>query len=1383
VDDEISVDEDVLSVDEDTSQVSVDEDADALSVDDEPAVEADDSSNGVLKTTGVVTNDTFYNYFDDTGTLLDNVTDDELVFDGDFSEIGVSYMQITKSIKLSGNNSIFKDVSFIILADDVVFDGFKLSQTTDISLIYIQDVNNVIISNNVMEYGALEGFDSYAIYANTVEALKIINNTITYIGNTNGTVVNSAIRIEGDEDNEIPSDEITIQGNTFYISIPSVAVSHPDMYSMENTKIFSSGVELLYCTDVDISDNEMTIGYNDYHGTMDTIYGIVVRGNPMNFMADVVSDDISINNNTIKGLGHGLIYGILVAGNNFEVCNNNVTVLSDSYYANGIEVEGPSETGIVENNTIIARAPGATYGIISGVLRMGSIEDVIYIDNSISTESYLSCGMQLSEWGGQVINNTIIALGNYTVGICDSIAMYPATIYGNDITCSGSNIGTDYTGDGILGRESIGIAVLGDVLIDDNNISSTGIGIKASEKGQMIITDNNINVTANSGKSNNYAIFADEIDGLELYDNNITFSGMVDYQFEIVDSYEYGGYVYYVYDTSNNTRSYGVYVKKSDVVIASNNFIIEIPTFDVNWGITREAFSEGIVLDGCDDLVLSYNNISISTNGGEDWNTIYGIDILNSANAVLSNNNITVESIGYIYAIIIDDENFTISDNNIGVSSDNYACGIDVEGAASGVIDNNYFLVFADSFAYPVYTGMTSGEVNVNITDNNIVSGAYYVVGLEIAANNALIENNNISVFGNHTIGIGAKTSELSINNNRVFARASNEGNISVWDGMGTENVGIKVISGNVTMFDNVVFSNAIGLFIGLNTENALVEDNAIGVIANNGKVNNIAIFADDLDTLVIDDNNIYFNGKVDNQFNQTGNDTYGYPIYDTSDNTVSYGIFIVNSDVTITDNTMFLNTPAFAVNWGATREAFSEGIVLEGCDDLVLSGNDILICTNGGSSGDTLYGIDILNSANPYIVDNNITVNSTGYIYGIIINDENFTIVDNSINVSSDNYACGIDVEGTAKGEILYNDITATAVNSAYPIYSGMNYMPVDVTIDGNDIAGEAYYVVGIEVGGTNAVIADNDINVKGNHTIGIGSSVDELTVDNNNIVSDASNEGDVFVWDSMGTDTTGIKITNGNFSITNNDIDTTGDYAAILGDSSGNVTNNQLSSNLGAGNDALIGLGNVNATGNPETRNKHIKVILVADDLTKVESSADQFVVKVFDENGKAIVNKSIEFILDGVKYANVTDFDGVAKLDISLAKGNYSITTKFVGDKDYATKSINNNIVVNAKLVPPAKKLATKITAKKKTFKAKAKTKKYSITLKAGNNPVKKVTVTLKIKGKTYKATTNAKGKATFKIKKLNKKGSYKGTVSFAGNGNYLKSSAKAKIKVKK
>jgi hypothetical protein len=62
------------------------------------------------------------------------------------------------------------------------------------------------------------------------------------------------------------------------------------------------------------------------------------------------------------------------------------------------------------------------------------------------------------------------------------------------------------------------------------------------------------------------------------------------------------------------------------------------------------------------------------------------------------------------------------------------------------------------------------------------------------------------------------------------------------------------------------------------------------------------------------------------------------------------------------------------------------------------------------------------------------------------------------------------------------------------------------------------------------------------------------------------------------------------------------------------------------------------------------------------------------------------------------------------------------------------------------------------------------------------LKKVKLTLKIGKKTYTAKTNSKGVATFKVK-LTKKGTYTGTVKFAGNKYFKAATKKVKIAVKK
>jgi len=56
-----------------------------------------------------------------------------------------------------------------------------------------------------------------------------------------------------------------------------------------------------------------------------------------------------------------------------------------------------------------------------------------------------------------------------------------------------------------------------------------------------------------------------------------------------------------------------------------------------------------------------------------------------------------------------------------------------------------------------------------------------------------------------------------------------------------------------------------------------------------------------------------------------------------------------------------------------------------------------------------------------------------------------------------------------------------------------------------------------------------------------------------------------------------------------------------------------------------------------------------------------------------------------------------------------------------------------------------------------------------------------VTLKVNGRTYKATTNSKGVATFTLK-LTKKGTFTATTKFAGDSYYTAKTTSSKIIVK-
>ena len=168
------------------------------------------------------------------------------------------------------------------------------------------------------------------------------------------------------------------------------------------------------------------------------------------------------------------------------------------------------------------------------------------------------------------------------------------------------------------------------------------------------------------------------------------------------------------------------------------------------------------------------------------------------------------------------------------------------------------------------------------------------------------------------------------------------------------------------------------------------------------------------------------------------------------------------------------------------------------------------------------------------------------------------------------------------------------------------------------------------------------------------------------------------------------------------------------------------------------------------------------------------ESFVVNIKDSQGNPITNTYVNITINGVTYNCWVDENGTAALPIELRPNTYEADVNFENG-NYNASNATAKVVV--------KKTTPKITAKAKTFKKSVKTKKYTATLKDNTGKaIKKAKLTLKVKGKTYKATTNSKGKAVFKIKKLTKKGTFKAVIKFKGNSYYNAVSKKVKIKIK-
>ena len=162
------------------------------------------------------------------------------------------------------------------------------------------------------------------------------------------------------------------------------------------------------------------------------------------------------------------------------------------------------------------------------------------------------------------------------------------------------------------------------------------------------------------------------------------------------------------------------------------------------------------------------------------------------------------------------------------------------------------------------------------------------------------------------------------------------------------------------------------------------------------------------------------------------------------------------------------------------------------------------------------------------------------------------------------------------------------------------------------------------------------------------------------------------------------------------------------------------------------------------------------------------------LMDSEGNVIPNKTVVVsVSKGSTYKVVTDNNGVAKVKIPTKLGTFNVVFKFSDDDNYYGSSAKSKVVIS--------KMKTKLTAPVVTSHIQKSTYLYVYLKDNNGKALSKKKVTVKIKGKYYKLTTNTKGIA--KLKVASKLGTYKVSVKYAGSSYYTSSSVSSKVVVTK
>jgi hypothetical protein len=448
-----------------------------------------------------------------------------------------------------------------------------------------------------------------------------------------------------------------------------------------------------------------------------------------------------------------------------------------------------------------------------------------------------------------------------------------------------------------------------------------------------------------------------------------------------------------------------------------------------------------------------------------------------------------------------------------------------------------------------------------------------------------------------------------------------------------------------------------------------------------------------------------------------------------------------------------------------------------------------------------------------PQAINSTVTISINNKTYDVKVNESNsFTYTFNDMVLKADTYIVNVTLNDEKAGLYGANSTTFTVSKVSDYAFSpdipseakvGDNKtvtveLPSDATgnvtvyVNGNPFTQEASAVNEITISGF--IAGDNTITVFYSGDDKYANKTTEPTIVTAEKVSDYSFDVIVPTDIKVGDDAT-ITIS------LPNDVNGTASVH-VSGQEPMNITVNSNSTDVTL-SDLVLGNNTVTVTFSDDkyaekTVTKNITVekvpIEIKNDtivVTPSETATPTVSINLPNATGELTVT------VNGKNYTKKL-VNGVATVDITdLPAGTYNATVSYSGDDKYASFNTTTTITVKEtkqenntsqqttqtqKQTTQTEKLKTKIIAKNKKFKAKTKVKKYTITLKAGKKPVKKVQVTIKIGKKTYKAKTNNKGKATFKIKKLTKKGKYKATITFKGNNAYKATTKKVKITIK-
>lgn len=420
--DDVEIDDVVDDVDDVASEDVVDD----SQITDSKVVK--DDNVGPTRSTIVINNTNYVNYFNRNTGLLTDTSGNPLQFTGNFTQKTFANFRINNDIVVNASGVTFTNVGFSLEESNITFIGGTFI-TTNNKVSHVIDVSasGVEVNGVTMNLIAPSNKEFVAINVASGTDAKILNNVITYTCNhLNEGYINYVIRVKN-------SPNILIYKNTIAAYLPLKQVAY---YSTEDPmdwdQVAAVGIENSNAFNLSYNDIKVNVScVGDSYPTLDSVIVLdstdayighnnvteidnVTEEGSANYLyaIDIYRcNNLNIDNNTIKLRSMG---GTIIAG------TNNGT--STAY---GIQLTG-GHTVTIKNNNIDTKNNGPNAGIYSqnwgGDTNLTIVNNTIYAEGNAGLHEWsLVTGMELQDNYAYVAGN-VITVKNKQVGYVDARA-------------------------------------------------------------------------------------------------------------------------------------------------------------------------------------------------------------------------------------------------------------------------------------------------------------------------------------------------------------------------------------------------------------------------------------------------------------------------------------------------------------------------------------------------------------------------------------------------------------------------------------------------------------------------------------------------------------------------------------------------------------------------------------------------------------------------------------------------------------------------------------------------------------------------------------------------------------------------------------------------